>query len=423
MARDEDLNAETVPREPAPPADGRSEETMQTLLSMPFSSTRGVARSAHVVIAGGGTAGHLFPGLAVAERLRQMRPDVRITFAGAGRPAEKRHVAAAGFDYLALPCRPRPSSAWGTLRFVTDHWAGYRRALRFLRREQVGCVIGLGGYGSVPAARAAGQRGVPLVLLEQNAVPGRATRWLAQFATVICAALPQSKSEFWPAAPVRITGTPIREDFARAGVQRAAWLARRRQEGQLPTRRLLVLGGSQGARSLNQFVPRALYKAGAAAQGWRIVHQTGEEDVAETTRAYGKLAIRATVVPFIGSMADALRDVDLVISRAGGSTLAELAALGVPALLVPYPHAADDHQRANADVFVAAGAAQLIDARESGGRLDTRLAAALAPYLAHPERLDTLAAGMLSLARPDAAWHVAQMVDDLLPARQVRKAG
>ena len=140
----------------------------------------------HIVFAGGGTGGHLFPGLAVAEKLSANRPGVRITFAGTGKPLERRHVAAAGFDYVSLPSRPLPRRASEAISFVVENVAGYFAAGRLLDEENVAGVVGLGGYASVPMGRAAARRRLPLVLLEQNVVPGKANRWLSRFASLVC---------------------------------------------------------------------------------------------------------------------------------------------------------------------------------------------------------------------------------------------
>ncbi len=147
-----------------------------------------MTRQSHIVFAGGGTAGHLFPGLAVAARLRLLVPKLRITFIGTGRSFENERVVSAGCEYLALPCRPLPRRARETLRFLTDNLAGYYAAWRFLHEQSVSLVVGLGGYASAPAVRAAVSQRIPFILLEQNAVPGRATRWLARRAALVCGA-------------------------------------------------------------------------------------------------------------------------------------------------------------------------------------------------------------------------------------------
>jgi len=370
----------------------------------------------HSVFAGGGTAGHLFPGLAVAEQLARHTPGVRITFAGGGKPFELRHVKRAGHGYLALACRPFPRKARETWRFLADNVAGFYAARRFLREQQVSLVVGLGGYASVPAARAAASLGIPYVLLEQNAIPGRATRWLAPAASLVCSSFEGIEPYLRGKSRVRVTGNPLRREFSDPRVP-----TRYLPDSVRAQRTLVVLGGSGGARTLNEQVPLALYRAGAALATWQVVHQTGERDAARTRELYGKLGIKARVLPFIDKMPLMLRASHLAISRSGGTTLAELAASGLPAILLPYPHAAADHQRKNADVFTAAGAALTLDEREVPGRLDHRLADLVAE-LATADRLRLrMAHAMSQLARPDATRRVARALGTLLA--EARLAG
>ena len=164
----------------------------------------------HIVFAGGGTGGHLFPGLAVAEKLAANRPGVRITFAGSGKPLEQRHVATAGFDYVPLPSRPLPQRASEAIGFVVENVAGYFAASRLLDEEDVAGVVGLGGYASVPMGRAAARRRLPLILLEQNVTPGKANRWLSRYASLVCTSFEPSQQTFGWRCPTRWTGNPIR---------------------------------------------------------------------------------------------------------------------------------------------------------------------------------------------------------------------
>jgi UDP-N-acetylglucosamine--N-acetylmuramyl-(pentapeptide) pyrophosphoryl-undecaprenol N-acetylglucosamine transferase len=371
----------------------------------------------HVLFAGGGTAGHLFPGLAVADYLRRHAPEVRISFAGTGKAFEARYVEQAQFQYLRLASRPFPRRASEALKFLTANLTGYYAARRFLREQQVGLVVGLGGYASVPAARAAAASGVPYVLLEQNAVPGRATRWLASGAAVVCAAFDEIRPYLKQGARVRLTGNPLRRAF----LERAA------QSRNLPDRlagqrTLLVMGGSGGAQSLNEQVPRALYKAGITLQGWRVIHQTGQRDVAQTAELYRKLGIAAKVAPFLDELPQLMRESHLAISRAGGTTLAELAASGLPAIVLPYPAATDDHQRKNAERFAAAGACRILDEREVKGRLDNALAQLTIELLGDHRQRVRMAQSMTSLARPLATRRVARSIAALLQSRQLAVA-
>jgi len=361
--------------------------------------------SIHLVFSGGGTGGHLFPGLAVAEQFAAMIPNARITFVGSGKPFEQRHVARAGFEYLTLPSRPLPSAAREAVAFVVENLAGYLAAGRFLRDERAAAVVGLGGYASAPMAKAAIQHRVPLVLLEQNAVPGRATRWLARNATLVCAAFEETCQPLHCRCPLRVTGNPVRKGFHRGksqGIQR---------------RQIVILGGSGGAHSLNESVPLALYKVRERLRGWRVVHQSGEADVAATQTLYRKLALEAIVTPFLADMPGVLAATDLVVCRAGGTTLAELAVAGVPGVFLPYPHAADDHQLANANVFATAGAGVTIDQRVAPDQCDDRMAAALEPLLSDPALRGRMSSAMSNLARPTAAVDVADLIWSIVSSR------
>ncbi len=371
----------------------------------------------HVLFAGGGTAGHLFPGLAVADYLRRHAPHVQVSFAGTGKAFEQRYVERAGFSYLTLPCRPFPRRASEAIRFVTENLSGYYAARRYLRAQQIGLVVGLGGYASVPAGRAAAALGIPYILLEQNAVPGRATRWLAAGASAICSTFDDIRPHLKQGARVRVTGNPLRRAF----LDQAAPV-RHLPDRFGSRRKLLVMGGSGGAQSLNEQVPRALYKAGAVLHGWEIVHQAGQRDVARTAELYRKLGLTATVAPFIEELPQLMRESQLAISRAGGTTLAELAASGLPAIVLPFPEATDDHQRKNAEAFVAAGACRLLDERQVQGRLDNRLAEETIELASDHRQRVRMAQGMAALARPQATRRVARTIVALLQSRQLSVA-
>ncbi|HEX4146353.1 MAG TPA: undecaprenyldiphospho-muramoylpentapeptide beta-N-acetylglucosaminyltransferase [Pirellulales bacterium] len=385
----------------------------------------------HIVFAGGGTAGHLFPGLAVAHLLRRAELGARITFVGTGKAFERQHVTAAGHEYLVLPSRPFSRHVREALLFLTDNVSGYYAARRFLTAEGVTLVVGLGGYASAATTRAAKNRHVPYVLLEQNAVPGKATRWLAGGAQAVFAAFGEVRSHLGPGCRVRATGTPVRREFLRNRLSPEERLAPYAQSPAAnppasvggavagPRQpRLLVLGGSGGARALNEHVPAAIYKAQAALTGWEVLHQTGERDCRSTAALYEKLGIAARVVPFFDDLPRWLAGADVAISRAGGSTLAELAVCSVPTILLPYPRATGDHQRKNADLFVAAGAARLVDQREVIGRLDNAIAETLIELAGNPALRQQMAARLARIARPDAARQVAQSIADILAARQ-----
>ena len=373
--------------------------------------------SPHVVFSGGGTGGHLFPGLAVAQRLCQICPNVRITFAGSGKPFEKEQVEAARFDYLAVPSRALPRRLSEVIPFLAQNLSGYRMAGDFLDRHQVAVVVGTGGYASAGMARAAVRRGIPLVLLEQNAVPGRATRWLASSAAAVCTAFEEASQYLSPKCPVRVTGNPVRHQFLAVATEE-----REAATSTACSRSLLILGGSNGARSLNRHVPPALKRIGAELAGWRIVHQSGDAELAATRRLYEQLGVQATVLSYITQMPRVLNQSDLAVCRAGGTTLAELATAGLPAILLPYPYAADDHQRRNADVFSAAGACLTLDERDHAGRIEDRMANAISKLVTDEQKRNRMSTSMAHLARPNATHDVAALVHDLIQPDSRRAA-
>lgn len=372
----------------------------------------------HIVFCGGGgVAGHLFPGLAVAEELVEMAPRLRITFCGVGKPLERQAVEEAGFEYYAMPSRPLPEGPGDAVAFVLENLAGYMAAKWFLREEHVAAVVGLGGHGSGPMARAAVRHHLPLVLLEQNAVPSKATRWLAPRASLVCTSFEQTASKLRCRCPARLTGNPVRRSF-RAWQGLSGSVSGSPETRGAPT--LLVVGGSGGAKPLNEAVPPALYKVRQLLRGWRIVHQTGESGLEATRALYQKLAIEAMVEPFLADMPSVLASTALAVSRAGGTTLAELAAMGTPALLLPYPRATGDHQAENARVYAAGGGSVTIDERDVPGHLDDQLADVLCFLLANARLLREMGAAMRDMARPHAAQDVAELVWSVVASRSRR---
>ncbi len=367
----------------------------------------------HVVFSGGQTGGHLFPGLAVAERLRTILPDCRITFCGSGCRFDRIQTHRSGFQYIGLPSAPTPKSFRSGWRFSSKNFRGLRAASEFVDREHVSLVVGLGGFSSVPMAWAAARRKLPLVLLEQNIVPGRATRWLASSADVVCLPWAQGRKHLPASIRVEITGNPVRAEFV---------AARRIPVAERKCRRVVIFGGSQGARQLNEEVPKALYKLRGLLAGWEIVHQTGEAARAATKRLYDNLQVPACVVPFVHHPAAVLRKTDLVVCRSGGTTLAELAVLGVPAVLVPYPNSAGDHQRHNAEFFATAGATVVVDPRDQRRRVAELLAEALQTPLDNGDHLALMRQSMTRLACVDAVNCVVETILALLRSDQVSRA-
>ncbi len=380
----------------------------------------------HVLFAGGGSASHLHPGLAVADHLRRQMPGASITFAGSGAARERHTVKLAGHHYTMIPAHPMPRNPLQALRFVTDNVAGYCAARWMLREQRVSLVVGLGGSTSVAVVRAAVARGIPVVLLEQNAVPGRTTRWLSRAAAMVCAAFEEVRPHLHVQAPVTVTGNPSRSAFEElyfkvhgrqvSGMRANALAPASPAPATIPfssgagprrQRRLVILGGSGGARSLNEQIPAALKKLGDALSGWQIVHQTGDGQLQETEARYTQVGIKALTVTHIDEIASVLFASDLAVCRSGGTMLAELALSCTPAILVPYPRATDEHQLENARVYAAAGACRMIDETQQAGSLDAALARDLLAMISDDRLRADMAANIQKLARPNAAAEVA----------------
>jgi UDP-N-acetylglucosamine--N-acetylmuramyl-(pentapeptide) pyrophosphoryl-undecaprenol N-acetylglucosamine transferase len=346
-----------------------------------------------VLIAGGGTGGHLFPGIALAQAI--VRRGGEASFVGSDYGIERTAVPRAGFAVDLLSIRGvRGEGLRGLARAAWLVPASALAAARILRRRRPELVVGVGGYASFPAVAAARLLGIPIVLLEQNSTPGLATRLLAPLAARICVSFPSTAAALGRRAVV--TGNPVRGLAAATSTSAAA--PGRDEAGAF---RILVFGGSAGAHRLNEIVPQALARVG---EPLAIVHQTGDRERSAVEAAYAALGMSARVVAFIDDMAAAYRAADLVVCRAGATTLAELTALGVAAILVPFPFATGDHQRLNAETLVDAGAAWMVLDRD----LDPdRLAGLVRDAIADPGRLAAMRERARSLGYPDAAERVA----------------
>ncbi len=374
-----------------------------------------------IVIAGGGTPGHLLPGLSIAEALQERLPQASLLFAGTGRAVERHMVRSAGYNYVSLPCKPVPQNPIEAVRFITDNVAGFWAARWMLREQKVGLVVGLGGWASAAIVRAAVGRGIPTVLMEPNAVPSRTTRWLATQTEVVCTAYEDVAARLHPLANVICTGTPARPKFAK--LWKSA-VASGTQPGGAPRReqRLVVLGGSGGAYTLNRVMPTVLHQLRDQLDGWRVVHQTGEGQLQVTEQRYGEQNVEVLTVAYIDELASLLFESDIVVCRAAGQTLSEVALSGTAAVVVPFPDAADDHQRANAEVYQKAGGCVIVDELRSGNRLADELANQLRMLIADQNRRNQMASAMRTLARPDAARRIADQCCEIVCGTNVRVA-
>jgi UDP-N-acetylglucosamine--N-acetylmuramyl-(pentapeptide) pyrophosphoryl-undecaprenol N-acetylglucosamine transferase len=349
-------------------------------------------RRLSIVIAGGGTGGHLYPGIAVARELLRQRPDAQVSFAGTSRGLEARVVPREGFELDVIrsaglkgkSLRARMRGAALLVPSALDAW-------HVLSRRSPDVVLGVGGYSSGPVVLLAALRGIPTMVIEQNAVPGLTNRWLAR--VVRAAAVTYDETRRFFGTRGFVAGNPVRSEFFTAV----------RTSRQDAGTRVLILGGSQGAHVVNVAVVEAAAELARRCPGLELVHQTGERDLAVVREGYARAGVAARTEPFLDPVVREVIDADLVICRAGATTLAELAAAGRPAVLVPFGAATDDHQRRNARVLADAGAAVIVDERELSG---ARLADIVAPLATDRARLDAMGAAMRRLARPDAAARI-----------------
>lgn len=346
-----------------------------------------------VMILAGGTGGHIFPGLAVAAALRAR--GVPVSWLGADGGMETRLVPQHGIAIDTIAVKGlRGKGAMALLGAPLRVLRAIRAASRVMRARQPLAVISFGGYAAGPGGIAAKLHGVPLIVHEQNRAPGMTNRVLARFARRVLTGFPQT----FRGIDEDVVGNPVRDAIAALPMPAQRFAAR---NGAL---RLLVLGGSQGARALNDALPRALATLNGSVE---VRHQCGEKLRGDAERAYARAGVAATVEPFIADMAAAYANADLVVCRAGALTLAELCAAGVGSVLVPFPQAVDDHQTRNAEYLVERGAALLLP---QGERLAEELRATLAALAADPPRRLAMAEAARALARPDAAERVADAV-------------
>ncbi|HVL67148.1 MAG TPA: undecaprenyldiphospho-muramoylpentapeptide beta-N-acetylglucosaminyltransferase [Vicinamibacterales bacterium] len=342
-----------------------------------------------IVIAGGGTGGHLYPGVAVAREILRRRPDAVITFAGTARGLESRVIPREGFELDVLRSAGLKGMSPAALaRGVALLPLSALDAWQILSRRRPHLVIGVGGYSSGPVVALAALRRIPTLLLEQNAVPGFTNRTLARVVSAAAVTFETTLDYFGRRGFV--AGNPVRPEFFGEGDSRAA----------AGPPRVLIFGGSQGSHAINVAMVEAAPRLADQHVGVAITHQTGERDVELVRDAYRRAGLAARVEPFLFAMDREIKDADLVICRAGATTLSELTAAGRPAVLIPLPTAADDHQRKNAEVLRAAGAAEVVEQKDLTG---ARLADLIVRLTADRARLVAMAAAARRLAKPDAA--------------------
>src|SRR5688572_1436702 len=362
-----------------------------------------------VVIAGGGTGGHLFPGLAVARALKARLPDSQISFAGTAAGIEARVIPATEFALdLIRSAGLKGKSLAARARGAALVPLGGVDAWRLISRRRPDVVIGVGGYSSGPVVAVAAMRGIATMVLEQNAVPGLTNRLLARF--VGRAAVTYDASVKYFGAKAFVSGNPVRREFLEVDDDPSHDAAINASRV-----RVLVFGGSQGAHAINVAMVEAAPRLGAAAETLDLVCQTGTRDFELVRAAFERHGVQGRVERFIDAMDREMKDAGLVVSRAGATTLAEVTAAGRPSILIPLPTATDDHQRHNARALAEAGAAEVMEQSELTGE---RLADRVLAIAGNQEMRRRMSAAARQLAKPHAADDIVAAVIELTERRQ-----
>jgi UDP-N-acetylglucosamine--N-acetylmuramyl-(pentapeptide) pyrophosphoryl-undecaprenol N-acetylglucosamine transferase len=352
-----------------------------------------------IVIAGGGTGGHLFPGIAIAEEFLRRDDQTKIIFIGTKKGIESKLLGQLGYELREIDIEGiKGRGIKALMKVVYQIPKSLWQSRRILQQFRPHIVMGVGGYASGPAVLTAHFMSIPTAIAEQNAIPGITNRILGNFVNKIFVTYAQTQTYF-PQAKVILSGNPVRAAFV---------VERSKDKEKKDYWQLLVFGGSQGAEAINKSIIDILPQLQSMKNKVHVLHQTGSRQAKEMKRAYGQFGIQAKVTPFIVDMAGAYADADLIICRAGATSLAEITAAGKAAILIPYPWAANDHQSKNAQALASEGAAVLIPERElSGGKLFS----AIDNLLRDEQKLRQMEENSLWLSKIDAA---ATIVDNCI---------
>jgi UDP-N-acetylglucosamine--N-acetylmuramyl-(pentapeptide) pyrophosphoryl-undecaprenol N-acetylglucosamine transferase len=354
-----------------------------------------------LVIAGGGTGGHLFPGIAVAKEFADRNEHNRVLFINAGRSLEKRVLSKLGWPSQTIAIEGiKGRGRWQQLVAASKIPKAIWQSRRMLKHFAADAVLGVGGYSAGPVVFAAWCSGIATALHEQNQLPGVTNRILGHMADRIYVSFDESKDCFAGAA-VKITGNPVRDDIIALADR-----SKNSYDAKDHCFHLLVIGGSQGAHAINMAMIEALPLL-TQGQNVRITHQTGDQDLDLVKQAYDDMQMPAVVQPFFTNIADQYRRADLIICRAGATTVAEITVIGKAALFIPFPYAADDHQTRNAQALVGAEAAEMITQSALSGEALARMIDKLAK---DRQRLAKMQTNARALGRPNAAQEI---VDDI----------
>jgi UDP-N-acetylglucosamine--N-acetylmuramyl-(pentapeptide) pyrophosphoryl-undecaprenol N-acetylglucosamine transferase len=358
-----------------------------------------------VLIAGGGTGGHLFPGVALAEEVVTRHPKNEAVFVGTAHGMEARVIPPLGYPFEAIPARGL--KGMGFFRMLLNMLllpGGFLQSWSILRRYRPDVVVGVGGYSSGPVVLAAWMQGIPTAVQEQNALPGLTNRILGRFVRAVFISFEEAR-RFFPSKKTHLIGNPIRrklmDNYLRSSIAHERFT-------------VLVFGGSLGARGINQRVVDALGHLGDLKDSLHFVHQTGKNDVEQVRQGYASQGFSGDVVEFIDDMSAAYARAELVICRAGATTLAELTVCKKASILIPFPHATDDHQAVNARAMVASGAALMFREQDLNGAV---LAETIRQLKAEPARLRKMEKMAGLLGRPEAAKELADVCVDLMVNR------
>lgn len=356
-------------------------------------------KAARVVISGGGTGGHLFPALVLGKKLAERDPDIRLTFVGSGREAERAIMARHGAEFVAMKIEGLKGRGLRSLRGLAFLPGAFLRSLALLVRLRPRLVVGVGGYSSGPIVLLASILRIPTLILEQNARPGFTNRTLLRWVRKAVAAFDSSLAEFHGKAVA--LGNPVRDEFYA--------VPPKPRDGRLS---LLVFGGSQGSHFLNTAMAAALPRLAGVKERLTIAHQTGPADHGAIAAEYRRHGFEsAEIAPFFDRIAGRFAKADLIISRAGATSCAEIIAARRAAILVPFAGAADDHQTQNARLLEAAGAAELVREDE---RTSARLVGRILDFIDHPGLLSGLEKNLDPLRKPDAAERIAGLCFELM---------
>jgi UDP-N-acetylglucosamine--N-acetylmuramyl-(pentapeptide) pyrophosphoryl-undecaprenol N-acetylglucosamine transferase len=366
-------------------------------------------RGLRLVVAGGGTGGHLFPGIAVAQAFQARNPANQVLFVNAGRPLEVEVLSRLGWPFRTIPIEGiKQRRIWHQAAAALKIPNAVRLSAGILKRYRPDLVLGVGGYSAGPVVAAAWLMGLPTALHEQNELPGVTNRLVGRIADRIYLSFARSADRFNPDKVV-ISGNPVRQEIL--------MLADPLEETRMPGAfTVLVVGGSQGAHAINQAMVDALPRL-VGLEGLRIIHQTGTTDVEWVGAAYAAAGIGATVAPFFDQMAEHYRQADLIVCRAGATTVAEITVVGRAAIFIPFPFAADDHQTRNAQALVEAGAAQMIAQSALTGAV---LADKITIQARDRSGLARMSARARALGRPEAARTIVEDMCRMLEESRAR---